>query len=233
MVKDINPGAENSSFPNELISFQGKLYFNANDGVHGQEIWVSDGTTEGTVMLKNINEEPGDVAYHSYPGGFFATEELLYFKADDGIHGPELWQTDGTAEGTKMTADIWPSGYEGSDPGGFAEIGDYLVFNAWYGKRTLFRLKIHDNTNVGSQDHASASSLFELYPNPSNSLINIASHSASGFKYQILDLTGRKLMNGMVPDEQLIQLDLPFGPGIYLFHAETDQSSFSTKFILK
>jgi ELWxxDGT repeat protein len=231
-VKDINPGAENSSFPSELISFKGKLYFNATDGVHGQEIWVSDGTAEGTVMLKNINEEPADVPYHSYPGRFFATEELLFFKADDGIHGPELWQTDGTAEGTKMTADIWPRGYEGSDPGGFAEIGDYLVFNAWYNKRTLFRLKIH-NAAVGIKDHLSESSLYSLYPNPSNSLINIASHSASGFKYQILDLTGRELMNGVVFDDQVIQLDLPFGPGIYLFYAETDHTSYTSKFIIR
>lgn len=232
-VKDINPGATNSSFPSELISFKGKLYFNADDGVHGQEIWVSDGTAEGTVMLKNINEEPDDIPYHSYPGRFFATEKLLFFKADDGIHGPELWQTDGTAEGTRMTADVWPRNYEGSDPGGFAEIGDYIVFNAWYNKRTLFRLKIHNTPNVGIEDHLSASSLFNLYPNPSNSLINIESHSASGFTYQILDLTGRELMNGIVLDDQVIQLDLPFGPGIYLFHAETDHSSLTTKFIIR
>jgi ELWxxDGT repeat protein len=35
----------------------GKLFFTAGDGVHGRELWTSDGTEAGTVLVKDI--KPG------------------------------------------------------------------------------------------------------------------------------------------------------------------------------
>jgi len=46
----------------------------------------------------------------------------LVFSADDGNSGRELWTTDGTAEGTRLLADLWPGG-GGSSPGGFGSGG--------------------------------------------------------------------------------------------------------------
>jgi ELWxxDGT repeat protein len=56
MVADIFPGAS-SSFPSHMPNVNGELYFSANDGVHGTELWKSDGTAAGTVMVKDI--DPG------------------------------------------------------------------------------------------------------------------------------------------------------------------------------
>jgi len=53
MVKDIYPGITSSS-PNYLTEVNGELYFVANDGKNGAELWKSDGTAAGTVMLKDI-----------------------------------------------------------------------------------------------------------------------------------------------------------------------------------
>ena len=39
------------------------LYFRANDGTNGGELWKSDGTASGTMMVKDINNGSGS----SYP----------------------------------------------------------------------------------------------------------------------------------------------------------------------
>ncbi|MCK5874010.1 MAG: hypothetical protein KAG82_04895 [Alcanivoracaceae bacterium] len=91
-VKDINSGSVGSS-PEEITSYNNKLYFAADDGVNGVELWVSDGTNSGTSMLKDINSGIGS----SNPYGFIVFNNLLYFGADDGVNGQELWVTNGTS----------------------------------------------------------------------------------------------------------------------------------------
>jgi len=233
LVKDINPGPNNSSFPDQLIAYKDRLFFSANDGEHGTELWVSDGTEAGTVMLKNISEEPGDVAYHSNPAKFFPTEDLLFFVANDWIHGTELWQTDGTEQGTRMTADIWARSNESSDPGDFAQIGDYLVFNAWYNKRTLFSLNLHPGSTADVKE-ATRLSLFHIYPNPASTSIIIEPVSGSCFQYTILDVSGRKVLNGSVPDGDQTKLDISsLKPGLYFMKAGTGPGCQTEKFTIQ
>ena len=57
MVKDINPGSwqHSARIPANLTNVGGTLFFTANDGVNGTELWKSDGTAAGTVMVKDIN----------------------------------------------------------------------------------------------------------------------------------------------------------------------------------
>src|SRR5262249_20503309 len=54
LVSDIN-SFPNTSSPNQAVEFNGALYFSATDGVHGLELWRSDGTEAGTVMVKDIS----------------------------------------------------------------------------------------------------------------------------------------------------------------------------------
>ncbi len=114
MVKDINPGNQDSN-PAYLTNVNGTLFFSASDGnsasVHGTELWKSDGTDAGTVMVADIN--PGN--QDSAPQGLLNVNGVLYFAADDGVHGSELWKSDGTTPGTVMVQDIFP-GNEGSSP---------------------------------------------------------------------------------------------------------------------
>jgi ELWxxDGT repeat protein len=97
MVKDINPvGASN---PADITDVGGVAYFTAADGVHGVELWTSDGTARGTRMVRDINPvghglrgficdegicDPIDVS-------LTVVGDILYFAADDGTHGWEIW----------------------------------------------------------------------------------------------------------------------------------------------
>jgi ELWxxDGT repeat protein len=131
MVKDINPGS-GSDNATDAINLGGTLFFTADDGSHGTELWRSDGTPTGTKMVKDINptgsSDPpsggGTARYEltSYKG-------MLIFRATDGAHGVELWKSDGTAAGTKMVKDINPGGAD-SFPYGFTNVGSTLFFFA-------------------------------------------------------------------------------------------------------
>ena len=125
LVKDIWPGPDSgfTTSPDPFTTFNGVAYFRANDGVNGFELWRSDGTTAGTVMVKDIRLGPDDSAvsaFREYNG-------LLYFSADDGT-GAELWSTNGTLAGTRMVVDINPAG--ASSPGNLTVVGGWLYFAA-------------------------------------------------------------------------------------------------------
>lgn len=94
-----------------LIEINGLLYFIGDDGVHGKEIWRTDGTLAGTFMTKDI----GKVNETGGPRHLTACNGMLFFSMDDGVHGREIWRTDGTETGTILLKDIWP-GSIGSSP---------------------------------------------------------------------------------------------------------------------
>ena len=70
-VKDINPGAALGG-GGPLVNMGGTLYFSGNDGVHGGELWKTDGTAAGTVMVADTGS-PGQF-YGVYPDEITAVE---------------------------------------------------------------------------------------------------------------------------------------------------------------
>src|SRR5439155_1572374 len=89
------------------------LFFVATDGDHTAALWKSDGTAEGTVLVKDIIPGP-EGAFPDFReighqiGNLTAVGRTVFFAADDGVHGRKLWKSDGTAAGTVLVKDVSP-----------------------------------------------------------------------------------------------------------------------------
>jgi ELWxxDGT repeat protein len=125
LVKDLNTTRPGDSDPVSGFATLGSVVlFPMTDGIHGSELWRTDGTAAGTRMVADIC--PG--ACSSAPAQISAVGGLVFFVADDGLHGPELWKSDGTPAGTLMVKDILPEGYY-SYIGHFEDFDGLLLFS--------------------------------------------------------------------------------------------------------
>ena len=112
LVQDINTSTA-SSYPTELTPAGENLFFVADDGIHGIDLWITDGTASGTGIVKDLQA----TAPWFRPRELSAMGELVYFSGADGAHGEELWVSDGTDAGTHLVRDINP-GMSSSYPKG-------------------------------------------------------------------------------------------------------------------
>ncbi len=80
-----------------------KAFFAATNATHGEELWVTDGTPEGTHMVKDI--VPGTAG--SNPSHLGRLNDKVLFSAYTDETGQELWVSDGTEEGTFLLADTY------------------------------------------------------------------------------------------------------------------------------
>ena len=115
----------------DLEALGGKMLFDAVGGSGSLELWSSNGTSAGTTLLKEINPTSQGYSYYSsYSGSAsLVNAGVLYFAANDGTHGQELWQSDGTSAGTFMVNDINP-GPASSNPTPLAFLNGRLVLVA-------------------------------------------------------------------------------------------------------
>lgn len=151
-----------------LTDVGGRLFFVVNDGIHGAELWTSDGTPSGSIMVADI--APG--INSSDPDHLTDASGMLFFTANDTIHGTELWRTvvdnrSPTAEvngpytieeGSLVTLDASAS----ADPD-----GDPLTFE-W------------DLDNDGSFDDAAGVTAAARFPDDGRYPVNVRATDPSG-----------------------------------------------------
>ncbi len=86
LLREIN--ATGSSFPLELTNINNFIFFSADDGTTGRELWRSDGTGAGTTLVRDINPGAGS----SDPTGYSKTSGgVIYLQASGGNDGAEMW----------------------------------------------------------------------------------------------------------------------------------------------
>jgi ELWxxDGT repeat protein len=137
VVSDINALPADSNI-NRFTEVSGLLFFVATDDTHGTELWRTDGTADGTILLKDIDPQ----ASSSSPQNLVNVNGMLYFSADDGTHGRELWRSDGTPEGTVLLQDLDPTG--SSNPTCLTNHNGLLWF------RTNTQTYVGDGTAIGT-----------------------------------------------------------------------------------
>lgn len=124
LLADVMPGP-GGSWPDDFVVTNDRLFFSASSSGEGTEVWTSDGTAEGTHIVRDVNPGPSG----SNPQHLTAIGDSIFFAADDGAHGLELWKSDGTSEGTVLVKDINPGSAGHSVPAGFT-VRDGIVFFA-------------------------------------------------------------------------------------------------------
>lgn len=124
LVKDIAPGARASNPAHFFSARGGAMYFTADDGRSGVELWRSVGTGVGTELVSDIRLGSAGSLPDNLTEGRTAA---LFFTADDGTYGRELWSAFGNSAG--LVKDINP-GDAPSDPSWLTRVSSTLFFTA-------------------------------------------------------------------------------------------------------
>lgn len=191
IVKDINPGTYSNNLYN-ITNVNGTLFFTVYNGTD-QVLWKSDGTTAGTMQVKDINPGGHNIYFYKH---FENGNGTLYFSFYDDIHGYELWKSDGTEGGTKMVKEINP-GASGATVTNISWLKNNITLFEAYDGKTGFELWSTDGTSNGTklvkninQSSTASSDPYWLTPGPgSKNLVFIANDPEYGHELRITDGT--------------------------------------------
>jgi ELWxxDGT repeat protein len=101
----------------------GEAVLSAESPQLGFELYRTDGDVVS--LLRDISPDLyGSMPYHLTRAG-----DLVFFQADDGVHGVELWRTDGSTAGTTLVEDLAP-GEADAPPHALTPLFDRLWFGA-------------------------------------------------------------------------------------------------------
>jgi ELWxxDGT repeat protein len=148
LLRDINATIGVQTFvPLNPVDLPTTTLFALNDGMHGMELWATDGTAAGTRLVKDINPGSEDSRIES----LIAINGIAYFWANDGTNGLEIWRSDGSTAGTFIVANIIPDDRVVDGPIGFplTVVGSnfYFVANDGQAGAELWR---SDGTRIGT-----------------------------------------------------------------------------------
>jgi ELWxxDGT repeat protein len=201
-----------------------KVFFKADskDQEFGEELWVTDGTETGTIMLKDINtsvvnELTGATAGAQIDWMTNFYNEKVFFKAYSIDHGAEPWVSDGTPEGTYMIKDMWPGVNASNLPNGSgvftARVYNGKVYFRGHDETMGEELCVSDLTEAGTQ------TVFDINKNPNTA------GTDNGFPDLFCEFDGVLFMKGQTGGNA--NSTDPINYGLELFY--TDGTAAGTK----
>jgi|GEM_PF-2564821 len=139
-IKEFNSGEYLDSLEN-FTNVNGTLFFTIYDALeyyedyegYHCELWKSNGTAAGTVLVKKFESFDIDDDYwydeDQEINNLTNVNGTLYFRGWDSVYGNELWKSDGTTAGTVISIDINP-GEDSSEISNMTNINGTLYFQA-------------------------------------------------------------------------------------------------------
>jgi ELWxxDGT repeat protein len=225
MLKDINPSGH-GNLGGFITEYKGKLVFSAGEASTGVELWVSDGTPDGTILVSDI-----------YPGmissGVVSPVKIgdtLYFSADDGTGG-EIWKL--------LSPDGLPSKFTDITNGGawgpeLARLGGRFIFSASDAVAGTELWKMNSpglGTNPFEPDAGSL-----ISPNPSGDFLQITlpCNFELPAELTIYDTRGREIASQTLVErnERLSPAGMNCGKGVFMLKVQNGIRTCSAKFVV-
>ena len=220
LITDLNRFTKSGRI-GQIIRMGNKIFFAADDGIRGRELWVK--TSEGVHRVKDI--APGTAS--SNPGHFVLFDGMLYFAARGESGFETLWMSDGTEAGTQEVRTVNPP----HDPHSFVATGNRLFFSAytadsngnplgqelWESDGTESGTKMLADIWVGSESSAPA---YLTYNDATKTLYFAASNTGnvrSLWAYDVLAGTAPSIVSGSTGNNP--REIFPFGGGV-IYSAE-------------
>ncbi len=200
MVKEIRAAAANGVDPDESplpVVIGSTAFFTADNGTTGFELWKTDGTSGGTVLVKDVNPGAPSLSATSFAPSFAVVGTRLYFDATTATQGSELWTSDGTEAGTTLVKDLFTgndpmnaASPNSSSPGNLTPFGTKLIFTATTAADGT-ELFITDGTDAGT------TIIKDIFPGQANNMVNSSGSQPIGVLGSTLYFSANDGTNGV------------------------------------
>lgn len=230
-VKEIRSGSS-GSFPSKLTAHNNGIFFIANDGNTGNEIWFSDGTDSGTILVKDLREGGSSSSITE----FVSFGDKVVFGGGENNSTTELWVSDGTTEGTKLFEEINPSTEQynsGSRPSNFFVSNNTLYFSADNGTNGSELFVLEQNALTVKNENLSDLADVNIFPNPTKNILNFKVDNQQINEIKVYNLLGKEVMKLSSKESEIKSINISqLSKGMYIIQLKTDVKVF-TKKILK